>query len=502
CDAAGGEDCGNCEADCGACVTCGDGVCDACEGGGCPVDCGPAPPPLPPRRYDAFDQTITVQVHGFSAVNDAEFDDTVYGAARSAGGQGRALRLFRPDLVDGEAHPEAPDQLIGVEYYGRQPPDWMTPDQIAAVDAFDPATHEALPRYAHIVAFFVRHRMALSGARYVNFVCHSMGCHVIRYLLEHDLEGLASDGVVARWYTVAGVLAGARLARLFDNPTIRDAATLLALNTSDFVHMHPDYVVDNAAVWDHRPREANSPLLAGILMHHTVGTDPRVSETANIVRLLDLNNPGDEPNDGIMYTLDEFFHDQAAEGRFVAADGRRLRPTRSHQHLDHFLISDSEATGALGAAALFGGRKVYLTLERVELLDDREQDDAFDFSEEGQPPAELAVEVEVAFDGVRVHQQHLEDRSPELARMAEGEDRVLDLRVFEGPVPDDLDALDVHLELLEVDAYPRFGVLESLFDAHERLVDFRGSVALRDDTLMLESQFVRAEISVRVVPLY
>ena len=145
---------------------------------------------------------------------------------------------------------------------------------------------------------------------------------------------------------------------------------------------------------------------------------------------------------------------------------------------------------------------MYLTLERVELLDDREQDDAFDFSEEGQPPAELAVEVEVAFDGVRVHQQHLEDRSPELARMAEGEDRVLDLRVFEGPVPDDLDALDVHLELLEVDAYPRFGVLESLFDAHERLVDFRGSVAVRDETLMLESQFVRAEISVRVVPLY
>jgi hypothetical protein len=145
---------------------------------------------------------------------------------------------------------------------------------------------------------------------------------------------------------------------------------------------------------------------------------------------------------------------------------------------------------------------VYLTLDGVELLDDREQDDAFDFSEDGQPPAELAVEVEVAFDGVRVHQQHVEDRSPALVQMAEGEDRVLELRLFEGPVPVDLDAIDVHVELFEVDAYPRFGRLESLFDAHERLVDSRGSVASRDDTLVLESPFVRAEISVRVGPLY
>ncbi len=173
-----------------------------------------------------------------------------------------------------------------------------------------------------------------------------MGRQVIRYLLEHDLEGPASDGVVARGYTVAGVLAGARLVRLFDDPTVRDAATPLALNTRDFVRMHPDCVVDDAAVWDHRPPEASSPLLAGILMHRTVGTDPWVSETSNVVRLLALNNPGDDSNDGVMYSLQRFFHDQTADRRFVAAEVRRRRPSRSHRHLDHFLISDSEATGA------------------------------------------------------------------------------------------------------------------------------------------------------------
>jgi len=44
CDANIGEDCGTCEADCGACPTCGDGTCDANIGENCSTceaDCGP-----------------------------------------------------------------------------------------------------------------------------------------------------------------------------------------------------------------------------------------------------------------------------------------------------------------------------------------------------------------------------------------------------------------------------------------------------------------------------
>lgn len=490
---------------------CGDGACDRCEDAArCPVDCGEPPVFIGQKVYDPA-VTMTVHVHGFSVVGEADFEAQVYGRTKGPGDIGGGVLAFAPGIPDGEVEPEAPNQLISVGYYGAVPADWLTPEQIAEVEALDHRTTDALRRYALIVGHFIRHRMALSGARHVNLLCHSMGCHVSRYLIEHDINRLASENVIVRWSTVAGVVAGARLAKLFDNPQVRQWAEALNLNTSDFVHMHPDHVMDVSARWDHRPHEANNPLFRGIAIHHLGATDPRVAATANLVRLLDLRNPADEPNDGIVHTADEHFHDQAEAVRFPTTDGRTLRPTLTTLHFDHELVKEDPGTGIIHAAALFHRRKVLISLREVELFNDLERDDGLDFENEGPPPAELAAEVAVRFDpyvrdtyGVEanVHHQLIEHRAPEVVRLAQGEVVDVNLPLFAGPVFDDMQALFLDLELLEVDNYNRFGVQESLFDPHERLALFRDQVALADQEILIENEMLRAVVQVEVFTLY
>ncbi len=480
---------------------CGDGQCAPCEE--CPADCEAPPAFMGEKVYDN-DTTISVELHGFNVVNAEDFDETVYGEAR--GGGDALLRRFHPELLQGREHPEAPNQVVGVEYYGGTPAEWLSPEQIELIESFDVRTNEALARYAHVAAFFIRHRMALSGATHVNLFCHSMGCHVSRYLIEHDLEGLASGNHIVRWVTQAGVVAGARLARLFDNPVVRDIAEGLQLNTSDFIHMHPDYVREHTAIWDHQLHRAGNPLLGGVLMHHLVATNPAVSATADLVRLLDLNNPEDEPNDGIQYSLDEYFHEQPEALRFRTLAGEALMPTRSYLFIDHLEIGDTEGANALIAAGLFARRKVYLTVRDIELRSDREGDDVLDFEEQGRAPAEIAVQSVIRYprpDGnVVVGEQRVEHRSPEIFHLREGRPIDADYRIFEAPVFDDMQTLGVQLDLLEVDFYPRFGVREWALDIHESLGGLHADLPLEDGRHVIDTEYVRAEIELRVVELY
>lgn len=137
---------------------------------------------------------------------------------------------------------------------------------------------------------YIRHKLDQTGATHVNLACHSYGCLISRYMMENNLLGLAGENRFVRWFTSAGVIAGARLARLYDNDSVREVADLFGIGQGDFVVMNPNFVMDEAATWDHRIRAANSPYLGNMLIHHACGTDPRVAQALNIT-LLDLNKP-------------------------------------------------------------------------------------------------------------------------------------------------------------------------------------------------------------------
>ncbi len=495
---------------------CGDGTCAACElASQCPADCG-APPKITGTPLWDDPKTITVWVHGFSNNSGDSLDKAVYGSDKGCGGLIGTMTAFGVDRPCGDtvAGASAPNHLIGVEYYGKQPAAWLSPADVAEIDQFPyDGGPTGLPRYALITAKFIAHKMAVSGAQHVNLVCHSMGCLVSRHLIEHDLEALASSAKIVRWSTTTGVIAGARLARLFDNPTIQQGATTLGLELNDFVIMNPDLVQDTTAAWDHKLYAGNNPLFGHVLIHHTAATDPKIAQALN-VQLLDLNNPGDEPNDGIMYTLDQFFHTQAADAAFVTPAGQTLPSTHSFVHVDHMACPGTEAAALLAAAGLFHSRKVVVELVEFELFDDKEKNDLFDFGDNGMPPAELVVEVEIRFDPyvqqtfgktVLVHEAKLAHRSVEMWTQAEGTTTAPDQVVFAGPVFDAMTAMHAIVTVQEVDWYQRFNVVElgGLLNVSKDVVGFAGALPLQDGAKVpFENKAGRGVLQVHVYTMY
>ncbi len=494
--------------------TCDNGFCATCENDGqCPADCGPQPTFTGKKEYNN-DTTISVWVHGFSNNSADELENTVFGADRGCSDVFRRVKQFGVDnpCWENGAQTTAANHLSAVEYYGAKPASWMSPADIAEIEQYPYSNGTTgLERYARIVAKFVKHKLAVTGATHAQIACHSMGCLITRHMIENDLEGLASGNKIVRWFTSTGVIAGARLARLYDNPTVRDIAELIGLELGDFIIMNPDPVQDFTARWDHKLQEGNNPLLRDMIIHHHAATDPRIAEALNI-ELLNLNNPDNEPNDGIMFTFDQFFHKQSEEASFhLPRNKGTLASTHSFAYYDHMTLPDTESTGVLATAGLFHRRKVRITLKQLDLYKSREKGSIIDFAEEGEGDSELAVESQVRYNpylkdtfgrDVLVHETKIAHRSPDLFTMKAGEGKVVDYEVFAGPIFDDQTSLTLNASIQEVDRYARFGIQESLLDDGDEVCAFNGVVELKDGTFEGSSEFARCEFEVKIYELY
>lgn len=495
---------------------CGDGLCAACETAqGCPADCGAAPK-LTGQKVWQNDTTVTIWVHGFTNKTDEKLAKTLYGEVKGCGDLFEMMQKLGVDRPCGDtaAGEDKPNQLIAVEYYGTKPAPWLSAQDVQEIEKY-PFDKGALglQRYALVVAKFARWRLKSTGATHINFACHSMGCLIIRHLMENDYEQLASEQKIVRWFSNTGVIAGARLARLYDNPAIQQGAKALGLELSDFVLMNPDYVMDTTAAWDHKLYAGNNPLFGGVLIHHSAATDPKIAEALGI-QLLDLNNPGDEPNDGIMYTLDQYFHSQTAAASATTKTGQALPSTRSYGYYDHMTNPGTWTAGILGVAALVGKRKVIIRLAELEVLDDLEQANLLDFSQAGQPPADVAAEVVVRYDpwaskklgkAIAVSEQRIAHRSAELLQVKEGQTVKPGMILYAGPVADDMNEIQLQVSLLESDWYPRFGVKETvpgIGKVNKAMVDFSGAVALQNKSIEVKGSAARMVMQVTVHDMY
>ena len=493
--------------------SCGDGTCGACESAqSCPADCAPAPVISGSKGYDD-PKTITIWLHGFTNHTAASLKNTVYGAVTGPGDLAGATKAFGVPTPDGSDpnFDTAPNQLVGVEYYGAVPPAWMSQQDIAEVEQY-PYLGGAtgLQRYSLIVAKFIRWRMAHTGATHVNIACHSMGCLLARFVIENDLEHLASQSVIARWVTSAGVVAGAQLALLYGNPKVQMTADQIGLAVDDFAAMNPANVQLYAASYDHKLYEGNNPLFGGILIHHVGATDPRVAAAANL-QLLNLDNPMQQPNDGIMFTFDEMFASQSAAASVKTPSGEIVSATHSFIHVQH---QDSPAGGDFQTqlvAALFHRRKVFVTLDSINLKKDHELSLSTPL-EVGLPPAEVVAETRVDYNSYSqgkanllslVDDDELAYWSPPMFQQTINTTLTPHQVLYEGPIFDDQTSLHLKLILTETDFYVRYGTQESLGPLTDKqLLSFEGDLPLSEGTIPASGDGASISIKVHVVSLY
>lgn len=273
------------------------------------------------------------------------------------------------DLVDefacllgtqtGVNSPTARNQITLCDYYGDESPTYYSAADNATLSAIDSQYGGGGPRYAFIVGRFARRVMERSGAKQVNLLAGSMGALVGRWIIEHDVEGLASGGKIARYLTVEGIVCGNWAADKYDDyPDLADLMDDLDQPTIDIEHIAYDWVETNLR--DPRHEQA-SPFYANILVAHTVMTDDSLNNHL-------LTAFAREANDGLQLVEDAYFR-----STLPAALHNGQPPATAYLYATHYSSKDHPGLRAAAVAAMEGRRRVRLTLERAE-IDDYDQE--------------------------------------------------------------------------------------------------------------------------------
>jgi flagellar hook capping protein FlgD len=350
--------------------------------------------------------------------------------------------------------PLLPNAVVGTNYYGDTPPSYYSPADVAEVAEVTSHWGGGVPRYALIVAKHARRTLARSGAQQVNFVSASFGSLIVRWLIEHDVEGLASEGRIARWLTVEGLVAGNWAASHDDLVSLLE---LLGPAPIDVNHMTYDWIETHL----HTPRtEAADPAYAGILIGQVGSTDDRYNNAALRGAMLAYNEY--QPNDGVQGLHDARFHTVTAGARFAG-----MPPTLALFHATHPGLASWRIAWAEAATFLTARRRVTVTMTSAQVTNLREPQQPFwDWR-----PAE------VVFEG-RVHSPAAEARwavtqplsayvkegaaAPLRRYRNQGETQQVDHVVFDDLVRPDETELRLDLHAYEVDYDLRYGVVETL----------------------------------------
>ena len=245
------------------------------------------------------DSGISVILNGFDPKGSTK--NGTFGIAQKENLIVKVAKLI--GVPDGFDDAYAPNQIVQVAYYGDTPPKYYTEKDIKEIEAAGKGT----PRYALVAAKFIKRRLELTKASSVNLAGGSYGALIGRYLIEHDLENLASQGKIKKWLTLEGVVCGTWVAGLAENEEIRKfVEEVLKLDISDPKTMNYGWVNENI----YNPHtETNCKYFKDILIGHYVSSSDKLNE-----QLLTLAS--NKPNDGVLLIEDMYLHNIPKEYRF------------------------------------------------------------------------------------------------------------------------------------------------------------------------------------------
>jgi pimeloyl-ACP methyl ester carboxylesterase len=293
-------------------------------------------------------QTITLFVDGYNpsgvnntgVVGDDSVNERIAGLATLAG------------LPTSASYPNAPNQVTSTEYYGNQYPSYYTAEDIQQLDAVTAQWNDGIPRYSLIVAKYIKEVMRRSGARQVNVLGASMGGLVTRYMIEKDLEQLASRGRIARWLTLEGVVRGNWIV---STPGVGEIVPYFdSLPDADLEHMSYEWIKNNI---NNPNTDADNPLLSRILVGHWTSTDDNEYSRA-------LSIASQKPNDGIQLNRDTYFKTITERSLFQGQ-----HPVHGWSYTTHYSLQDD--TGAYFAIKAFiqSKRRARIRITQVEIDD-------------------------------------------------------------------------------------------------------------------------------------
>lgn len=395
-------------------------------------------------------RTATIYVDGFNPEGAALTG--LFGGDRRLALIDSVAALIGCPVADGGAS-LAPNVIATTAYYGDTPPPYYTAADRTQLNEITAQWGGGVPRYALIVGKYVRHVLQRSGAQKVNLVSASFGSLIVRWLIEKDVEGLASEGRIARWLSLEGVIGGNWAASRDD---LADYLDFLQPLPIDVAHMGYSWVGAQL----HMPRtEADHPLYAGILIGQVVSTDDGYNGSALSVLMSSYGQW--QPNDGVQAAPDARFVNVTPRSRLMG-----LPPTLAWFHDDHLSLKGDRAAWAQAAAFITQRRRVTVTMTSARVTNIHEAHDWFwDWR-----PAEVVLES-------RVYSPAMESRwgvrdpvctigkeggvAPLRRYNADGETQTFTHVIFDDFVLAEEASLRLSLKAREIDYDWRYGVVET-----------------------------------------
>ncbi|MCH9813006.1 MAG: hypothetical protein K0U47_03580 [Epsilonproteobacteria bacterium] len=327
-------------------------------------------------------KTVTIYVHGYDPSGYKE--EATYGNIKHERIINKLSTFTKfPTMLNYDKETFT-NLLTMTSYYGDTPPSYYTEDDINDIALLTQRYNGGVPRYATIIAKFAKHILKESGADQINIVSGSFGSLITRWMIEKDIENLASQKKIAKWLTIEGVIRGNYA---LSNDLFINIADNFFEASPDTLHMDYDWIEANLTP---NRATATSPYYKNILIGQISSTDSQ-KDQIGLNYLLKLNKSDYIPNDGYQLLRDTYFAEIDTEAQFF---GQTPTHTIFHQH--HTGIDDDNGALATITTFLESNRRVRITLVNAT-VDDIHEDSNFLANDH----AEIVFESRVYSEAVR-----------------------------------------------------------------------------------------------------
>jgi len=329
------------------------------------------------------------------------------------------------------------------EYYGDEAPAYYTQQDIDDIKEITNIHNGGIPRYATIVAKFIKHVMDESGADEINIVSASMGSLVTRWLIEKDVEQLASNKKIKKWLSIEGVIRGNYAA---SNSILMGIIDPFEKQYIDTKHMDYSWINKNLATASHSNYK-------DIIMGFIGSTHDK---DGYLDVLLTINGQL-QANDGVQLLKDT---------RFFSTPNHT--PTYTNFYQDHLGIKKDR--GAWAGVATFISSKKHI---KITLLNAKVEDlhESIYFLNKR---AEIVFESRV-FSSKIYEQFGVEDAISEriveggalkmVKYSKKGQNKFVGQSIFNDFVLEDEEELSLIIEGYELDKFAIYGVREPSFES-------------------------------------
>lgn len=423
-------------------------------------------------------KTITIYIHGYS--KSGYNQQGVYGNINHDIVIDNLAEFT--NLPTMQNYDENSTHILAVTpYYGNQAPEYYTEQDLADIEAVTKTYGGGIPRYATIIAKFAKHVMKESGADQLNIVSASMGSLVTRWLIEKDIEQLASQKKIKKWLSIEGVIRGNYAA---SNSILMELVDPIEKQHIDTKHMDYEWINKNL-----EGTSASHPNYKDIQMGFISSTHDKDGALDTLLAI----NGQLQPNDGVQLLKDTKF-----------STTPNHTPTYTHFYQDHLGIKDDKGAWAGVATFLSSKKRVKITLLSAQASDLHEHINWLN------KKAEIVFESEVSSSKVYEHFGIDESISERIVAGGalnlikyknENESKIVGQVIFNDFVLEDENELSVKITGYELDKYAIYGVREPSFKSSKAsLGTVELNIPLENATIEVFGQDWSGVVKVEVLP--